>query len=134
MKCDKCGYYNKTGRERCVKCGNPLDNSYNSAIRKYKDSATSSSADSGKFSGTEKFIIAIAIVAVLMLVLSAIIPPDLDVSGLLNQDNGPIQDTQPVPIEDSRDTRLNTTIRISSIGAKIGEKAYVNAYVYDDFV
>ena len=132
MKCDKCGYYNKTGRERCVKCGNPLDNSYNSAIRKYKDSATSSSADSGKFSGTEKFIIAIAIVAVLMLVLSAIIPPDLDVSGLLNQDNGPIQDTQPVPIEDSRDTRLNTTIRISSIGAKIGEKAYVNAYVYDE--
>lgn len=126
MKCNNCGYYNKTNEHYCEKCGSPLDkNSYNNPVRKYKDVAKTPKDSS--FSTTQKIIIAIAIVAVLMLVLSAVIPSDFQIPNMAGQDNNTVE--EPIT-NDTQVEKLNTDIKVGSI-ANNGENIIVNAVVTD---
>lgn len=128
MKCKKCGHLNKNNTYYCVKCGSPLESS--NPIRQYKNSIKNTSYESQKFSRGQKLIIALVIIGILIVVLSAVTPPDLEFPSFTT----PYNDTQETPITTTDQTvnKLNTTIKIGAIGNKVGEKITVNAYVTDE--
>lgn len=126
MKCEKCGYYNKSDKDICEKCGSPLEKN---PVLKYKQKATNSIPDSKSFSTTEKLIIAIFTIGILMLIASAVIPSDFDFSSVLGSDNN-TQDNGPVVINDSK-IRIDTMIQVVSAGFGGENQIIVNANVKD---
>lgn len=127
MKCNKCGHLNKSNMYYCVKCGNPLDQS--SPIKRYKQSTIANPTNKNIFTKTQKFIIALVIIGILIVVLSAITPPDLELPSLAAPGN--LSTDQPTEITDEIADKLNTTILVGAVSSKTGEKITVNAYVKD---
>ncbi|MEE3325601.1 MAG: hypothetical protein VZR33_09730, partial [Methanosphaera sp.] len=126
MKCENCGYYNKSDKDICEKCGSPLGKN---PVLKYKQKATNSIPDSKSFNTTEKLIIAIFTIGILMLIASAVIPSDFDFSSVLGSDNN-THDNGPVVINDSK-IRIDTMIQVVSAGFGGENQIIVNANVKD---
>lgn len=126
MKCDKCGYYNKSENDTCSVCGNPLNKN---PVLKYKQKAKKSNENNKTFNTTEKVVIAVCTIAVLMLIASAVIPSDFDLTGILGNNNNTNEST-PVELDDTT-TRIDTQIQVNSAGFGGNDHVMVNAYVYD---
>ena len=126
MKCSKCGYYNKSENVTCERCGNLLEKS---PITKYKKKASNDLSDKKTFSRTEKLIIALVTIGVLMLISSAMIPSDFDFSNLFNSENSVPEETT-LPVNDTQ-TRIDTTIQITSAGYNTDEQVSVAVEIKD---
>ncbi len=126
MKCDRCGYYNKSENDICSVCGNPLSES---PVLKYKQNAKKSNGNDKTFNTTQKVVIAICTLAVLMLIASAVIPSDFDYTGLLGNNNN-TQENTPVELNDTT-VRIDTQIQVNSAGFGTKDQVIVNAYVKD---
>ncbi len=126
MKCEKCGYYNKSDNDTCVICGSPLNQS---PVLKYKQKAKNQSRNDETFNTTQKLVIAICTIGILMLIASAVIPSDLDFSNMLGSDNNTQNDT-PVELNDTQ-IKIDTQIQVNSAGFGGKDQIIVNAIVKD---
>ena len=126
MKCENCGYYNKSDNEKCEQCGSPLNKN---PILKYKEKATNTIPNGKTFNNSEKLIIALFAIGVLMLIASAVIPSDFDVSSVWGPESN-ISDDTPIVMNDTK-IRIDTWIQVVSSGFSGEDHIIVNANVND---
>ncbi len=131
MKCENCGHRNRNNKHYCEKCGNPLgNNSYASPIRTYKEEIKTKTEKKSFFNRTQKIIIALVIILVLSVIISAVIPPDMNISGITDQLNNTPE--QPATINEPLTEKLNTTVEIQQTGAKVGENIRITSKIIDE--